>query len=97
MDWVQFATFIVVNTVFTLTLWLWNRTESRADIRRFDANMDAMRLETNTLVRAIHEEIRSFQSAMALESKDFHGRLCAIEERSYKNRGTPNNSRPPVG
>jgi len=40
-------------------LFLWGRSESRADCRRIEDN-----------VMAIHQEM-----------KDFHGRLCAIEER----------------
>jgi hypothetical protein len=31
--WIQILTLIGSNIVFTLTLWLWNRSESRADIR----------------------------------------------------------------
>jgi hypothetical protein len=60
MDWIQFATFLVVNTAFTLTLWLWNRSESRNDMRMMMILLDA-----------IQKEI-----------KEFHGRLCAIEERT---------------
>lgn len=62
MDWIQFAIFFVGNIVFTLTLWLWNRSESRADNR-----------EILSLMKSIQEEM-----------KDFHGRLCAIEERKIK-------------
>lgn len=59
MDWVQFVTFIFVNTLFTLTLWLWSRSESRSDSRQM---MDLI-------------------AAIQMEMKDFHGRLCSIEER----------------
>lgn len=59
MDWTQFATFMIGNMVFTLTLWLWNRSESRNDNRT----------------------ILSLISSIEKEMKDFHGRLCAIEER----------------
>lgn len=62
MDWMQFATFMIGNIVFTLTLWLWNRSESRSDMRAIVA-----------LISSINAEI-----------KDFHGRLCAIEERNRK-------------
>jgi hypothetical protein len=36
MEWTQFAVFLLGNMVFTLTLWLWSRAESRADHRRFE-------------------------------------------------------------
>lgn len=65
MDWTQF----ILLFVGLGGLFLWNRAESRADIRHMDA-----KLQSNTnLIIAIHEEI-----------KDFHGRLCAIEERNRK-------------
>ena len=47
-------------------LFAWNRAESRSDIRHMDTKIDAIR----ELTRAIH-----------METKDFHSRLCAIEER----------------
>lgn len=62
MDWTQFITFMFSNMVFTLTLWFWARSESRADIRAIMALIDSIQKEM----------------------KDFHSRLCAIEER---NRG----------
>lgn len=62
MDWTQFAIFLITNIVFTLTLWLWNRSESRTDNRR-----------ALDLIEAIKDE-----------TKDFHARLCVIEERKIK-------------
>ncbi len=60
MEWVQFIIFLL--SVFGL--FIWNRTESRNDIRHMDNKLDANR----ELINAIH-----------MEMKDFHGRLCAIE------------------
>lgn len=65
MDWTQFSIFFI--GVFGL--FIWNRTESRADIRHMDTKLES----TRELVRAIHDEM-----------KDFHGRLCAIEEKNKK-------------
>lgn len=62
-------TLILGNAAIILPLFLWNRSESRADIRHMDSKLES----TRELVRAIHDEV-----------KDFHGRLCVIEER---NRG----------
>ncbi len=53
----------------TIGLFFWNRSESRADWRHMDAKLEA----TRELVRAIYDE-----------SKDFHTRLCMIEERNKK-------------
>lgn len=62
MDWIQFTIFFLGNTVFSLTLWLWNRTESNADRR----------------------EMMNLLKEMKDEMKDFHARLCVIEERNRK-------------
>jgi hypothetical protein len=51
------------------SLFFWARSESRNDIRHMDNKLDAIR----ELTHAIH-----------LEMKDFHNRLCTIEERSKK-------------
>ena len=66
MDWTQFAIFFI--GVFSL--FIWNRSESRSDARHMDAQVKA----NSELIRAVHNEIHQ-------EMKDFHGRLCAIEER----------------
>lgn len=67
MEWAQFVIFCV--GVFGL--FIWNRTESKADCRHTDAKLEA---------------IRALIHAVIQESKDFHGRLCTIEERNKKNR-----------
>ena len=51
-------------------LIVWFRSESRNDWRHMDAKMDANNQNTQENLKAIRDEI-----------KDFHGRLCAIEER----------------
>lgn len=71
MEWLTpFITVLGVfisNGALILPLFLWNRAESRADIRHLDAKLESNR----ELVRAIHEEI-----------KDFHYRLLEIEKRN---------------
>ncbi len=62
MDWTQALTIVASN----IALFLWARTESRADHR-------ALETWTKDMLGAIHQEM-----------KDFHGRLCAIEERNKK-------------
>lgn len=65
MEWVQFVIFFV--GIFGL--FLWNRTESRADIRHMDAKLEGQR----NLMMAIHDEM-----------KDFHSKLISLEERNRK-------------
>ena len=69
MDWTQTLFIVFGNLAFILPLWLWNRAEARSDNRHMDNKLDAMR----ELTHAIH-----------LEMKDFHNRLCSIEERNRK-------------
>lgn len=69
MDWIQIISLFLANA----GLILWMRAESRNDWRHMDAKLDAHSRETRDLVQAIREEI-----------KDFHGRLCAIEEKRKK-------------
>ncbi len=82
MEWtqefVQSLASIVTSIAFmgsTVAIFLWARAESRADYRALDSKIDANRVETqamiNSMINAIHEEM-----------KDFHGRLCAIEEKN---------------
>ena len=47
-------------------LFIWNRTESRSDARQTEDKLESM---------------RQLMFALIQENKDFHGRLCAIEER----------------
>lgn len=66
MDWAQFATFIITNTAFSLTLWFWQRS----DLNHLASEAAADRRDILNLIRSIDQEM-----------KDFHGRLCAIEEK----------------
>lgn len=67
----------IANAAIILPLFLWNRSEARNDIRHMD-----MKLETNA--KEIKNEIGLFHQQMLEEHKDFHGRLCTIEERYLK-------------
>lgn len=56
----------IANALLIIAMFFWNRAESRADVRHMEAKLDSMR----ELIYAIHSEM-----------KDFHNRLCAIEEK----------------
>ncbi len=76
MDWMQFAIMFVT----FVGLFIWNRTETRADIWHMDTKLESNR----NLSLTIHKENRDLIEAIQQEIKDFHGRLCAIEERNKK-------------
>jgi hypothetical protein len=67
MDWTQVLTILGGN----IALFLWAARQSRTDFLHLDRKLEENRKESNQLIKAIQEEI-----------KDFHGRLCAIEERN---------------
>lgn len=64
----EWAQFLIL-TITILGMFFWNRSESRQDVRHMDTKLES----TRELVRAIYDE-----------SKDFHNRLCAIEERNKR-------------
>lgn len=70
MELAQILVLVVGNAAVIIPLFLWNRGEARADYRHMEAGISAMR----ELIAAMHAETHA-------EMKDFHGRLCAIEER----------------
>ncbi len=63
---------VVLMTILGSTIPLYLHTDSKleASIQNMREDSKAMHAEVRAQVMAIHEEI-----------KDFHGRLCAIEER----------------
>lgn len=67
MEWQQVLTIMGANLSIILPLFLWLRSEANSDRR--EAASD--RRDVLQLIRDIQQEM-----------KDFHGRLCAIEERN---------------
>jgi|GEM_PF-995674 len=71
---------ILGNAAFIIPLFLWNRAESRSDWRLMDSKMESFRAENGQIMRSMENTINAIQQ----EIKDFHGRLCEIEERNRK-------------
>lgn len=59
---------LIVVLVTIAGLFIWNRTESRADIRHVESQLNAIR----EMTREMHKD-------WIEESKSFHNRLCEIE------------------
>ena len=62
-------TLVIGNAAVIVPLFLWVRSESRADIRYMDTKLES----TRELVRAIHDEV-----------KDFHQRLYDLQKERNK-------------
>jgi hypothetical protein len=69
MDWSQVLTIIGAN----LAIFFWLRTESNSDRRQMQQEASADRRDLLSLIREIKDELR-----------EFHGRLCAIEEKNKR-------------
>lgn len=69
MDGLQILALVAGNWAMIIPIFLWTRSESRADIRHMDVKLESNR----ELVRAIHDEIR-----------DFHMRLYEIQMRGER-------------
>lgn len=85
MDWTQFAVMFIT----FVGLFIWNRTESRADARHIDAKLESNRnlsmqihKENQQTILVMQKETQGMIDAIREDIKDFHGRLCAIEERN---------------
>lgn len=76
MDWSQVLTIIGGN----IGLILWSTRQARTDFLHLDRKLEENRKETTQIVKAIHEEVKAIQEEM----RDFHSRLCAIEEARHK-------------
>lgn len=76
MDWAQFSIMFIT----FVGLFIWNRTEARADIRHMDAKLESNR----NLSIQVHKENQELINAIRQDIKDFHGRLCSIEEKGRK-------------
>lgn len=87
MDWtvlVGVASVIVTNlvTIITLYVHLDNKTENR--LQKTNDLILEVRKSTEFLVSEIRKDVQNFNERWTQETKDFHGRLCAIEERNKK-------------
>lgn len=72
MEWEQILALIIGNLAIILPLWLWTRSENRADMRQIQETQRNDRNDILELIRSIDKEM-----------KDFHFRLLEIE-RSRK-------------
>lgn len=78
MEWEQFAIMVVA----FVGLFIWNRTESRTDIRHMDSKLESNRALTTAFHEAIRQDIREFNNKLITQDMEFKSRLCSIEERA---------------
>ena len=65
----------IVGSNIALISWL------RADMKSFENKIET---KIDTFTNDFRKEMASYKAEIAKEMKDFHGRMCAIEERGKK-------------
>ncbi len=76
MDWIQFAVFFGG----IAGLFFWSRSESRADNRQMLSMMQGIQQNALSLQQSTTAQLGAIQE----EIKDFHGRLCTLEEKNRR-------------
>ncbi len=76
MDWSQVITILGGN----MALFLWATRQARTDYLHLDKKLDENRKETSQMIKETGQIVKAIQE----EIKDFHNRLCIIEERNKK-------------
>ena len=90
MEWTHVLGIILGNGALIIPLFLWNRSESRADIRHMDAKLEsnrdlvrAIHNESNSMIRAIQDEMKDFHTKLALQDAEFKGKM-ALQDAEFK-------------
>ena len=63
-EWIQIIALIGTNIAFTLTLWLWNRAESRSDSRTM-----------LSLIMTIKDEMKQFHGTLERQDAEYKSHL----------------------
>lgn len=72
MDWTQVLTILGGN----MALFLWATRQARTDFLHLDRKLEENRKETTQMIKETNQLVKAIQE----EIKDFHNRLCRIEE-----------------
>lgn len=87
MDWSHVLGIILGNAAFIIPLFLWNRAESRADVRNTDSKLELYRQQTNAMIRAIHDEIKDFHGRLERQDAEFKSHLIFCHDKTKQNNG----------
>lgn len=92
MNWVEILTIMcaifIANVGVIIPLFLWARSETRADLRELSADLKRIEEESAREFKEFRmmwaKESKEFYGKWAEETKDFHARLCVIEQHRSK-------------
>jgi hypothetical protein len=74
----------LANGALVLPLFIWNRSESRADIRHMDAKLEIYIQAIRQDVKAIHDEMKDFH--VRLEKQDAEYKAHLMHYHQERNR-----------
>jgi hypothetical protein len=77
MEWAQALAILGGN----VSMFLWATRQARSDYLHLDKKIEDNRKETSAVIKSFQDEMKKIMEAFLEESKDFHSRLCKIEER----------------
>jgi hypothetical protein len=77
MDYIQF---LIMFLTF-IGVFIWNRTENRADLRHMDAKLESNRALCQEMYKGIQEEMKDFHTRLALQDQEFKIKMMQIAER----------------
>ncbi len=69
----------VASIAIVITLFIWNRTESRSDYRHLDSQLTAIR----DLIKSIQDEMKDFHGRLERQDAEFKGKL-ALQDAEFK-------------
>jgi len=81
MDWTIVLGIIIGNAALFLPIFFWMRSEANADRRELQNTQREDRKDLLNICRSLETTMQTSLNAIREEIKDFHGRLCAIEEK----------------
>jgi hypothetical protein len=83
MSWVQIVVLLFGNAAWVMPLWLWNRTESRADQRQMLAIVQSIQQEMKDFHGRLERQDAEFKGKLALQDAEFKGTL-ALQDAEFK-------------
>lgn len=70
MDWLQVLVIVFGNVAWVLPLWMWNRSESRADQRQM-----------LSIIQGIQQEIKDFHGRLERQDAEFKAHILQHHQK----------------
>jgi hypothetical protein len=83
MEWAQLFVLVFGNLAVILPMWLWSRSEARADARRSDEQNIQLRREMIDIMRSMEQENRDFHGRLERQDAEIRGEMKVIHMRIF--------------